>query len=244
MKVLGLIPARGGSKGVPGKNIKPLAGIPLIEYAIAAALNSKLLTNVVVSTDSPDIARISEKAGAEVPFIRPDYLATDDSATIDLVIHAVDFLHDTGRDYEAICLLQPTSPFRPDGFIDKAVKKFIKSGSDSLITVLPLPEKFNPHWIFEISSTDSLRLATGEDKIIKRRQDLPPAYYRDGSIYLTRISVIKEMHSLYGRSIGYVVSDQMYHVNIDNSEDWLKAEETAIVLQKGNPKEFEYLFKS
>lgn len=244
MKILGLIPARGGSKGVPGKNIKPLAGIPLIEYTITAALNSKLLTDVVVSTDSPEIARISEKVGAEVPFIRPDYLATDDSATIDLVIHAVDFLHFSGRDYDAVCLLQPTCPFRKDGFIDKAVSKFIESGSDSLISVLPLPEKYNPHWIFERSNDDLLKPATGDGRIISRRQDLPPAYFRDGSIYLTRLSVLAELHSLYGQSISYIIADQKYQVNIDNPEDWQIAECIAIELRKERRKEFIYLFKS
>ncbi len=244
MKILGLIPARGGSKGVPDKNIKPLAGIPLIEYTIAAALNSKLLTDVVVSTDSSKIARISEKAGAEVPFMRPDSLATDAIATIDVIIHAIDFLHKAKREYDAVCLLQPTCPFRANGFIDQAINSFIKSGSDSLISVLPLPEKYNPHWIFESSNNNLLKLVTDDNMIISRRQDLPPAYFRDGSIYLTRLSVIAEKHSLYGQSISYIIADQKYQVNIDNPEDWQKAECTANELRKERLKEFVYLFKS
>ncbi len=242
MKVLALIPARGGSKGIPGKNIKPLAGRPLIEYTIAAARKSGLLTDIILSTDSIDIARVAEKAGAEVPYLRPEFLALDATPTIEVVVHAVDFLHKAGRDYDAVCLLQPTCPFRTDGFIDQAIVRFLESGYDSLVSVLPLPEKYNPHWVFEESGNHLLKPATGESEIISRRQNLPPAYYRDGSVYLTRISVITEMHSLYGRSISYIVSDQTFHINIDNPEDWLKAEEIATELKAGNITGFDDLF--
>ncbi len=243
MKILALIPARGGSKGVPGKNIKPLAGSPLLEYTIAAAVKSGLLTDIVVSTDSPDIARIAEKAGAEVPFMRPAPLASDTTPMIDVTVHALDCLHKSGKEYDAVCLLQPTCPFRAEGFIDRAIGRFTDYGSDSLISVLPVPEKFNPHWIFEELDEHLLKLATGENEIISRRQDLPHVYHRDGSLYLTRTGVITAMHSLYGRSIGYIVSDQVYHVNIDNFEDWQKAEEIALLLKEAKLKEFDYLFK-
>ncbi len=227
MKILALIPARGGSKGVPGKNIKLLAGRPLIEYTIAAAGKSRLLNDIVVSTDSPDIARIAEKAGAEVPFMRPAHLALDNTPTVEVAAHAIDLLHEAGRDYDAVCLLQPTCPFRVNGFIDQAIDRFMEYGSDSLISVLLLPEQYNPHWVFERYGENFLKLATGESDIISRRQDLPPAFYRDGSVYLTLTEVITGRGSLYGDSIGYIVSDKKYHVNIDTPEDWLLAEKIA-----------------
>lgn len=227
MKVLGLIPARGGSKGIPGKNIKLLAGKPLIEYTIDAALNARLITDVVVSTDSPEIAEISRKLGAQVPFIRPASLALDTTGSIEVVCHAVKLLYEGGYEYDVVCLLQPTSPFRKPGFIDEAIELFSKSDYDSLISVLPLPEKFNPHWIFEECDNNTLKIATGEKEIIKRRQDLPKAFYRDGSLYLTRSSVIISKKSLYGNTIGYIVSDPLFNVNIDTPEDWLLAEKMA-----------------
>ncbi|MZP67337.1 MAG: acylneuraminate cytidylyltransferase family protein [Bacteroidales bacterium] len=243
MKILALIPARGGSKGVPGKNIKLLAGRPLIEYTIAAAVKSELLTDIVVSTDSPDIARIAEKAGAEVPFMRPITLASDTTSTIDVIVHALDCLNKSGKEYDAVCLLQPTCPFRAEGFIDLAIDRFTDCGSDSLISVLSVPEKYNPHWTFEELDDHLLKLVTGENEIISRRQLLPKVYHRDGSLYLTCTEVITKMHSLYGRSIGYIVSEHVYHVNIDNLEDWRAAEEIVLVLKEGKLKEFDYLFK-
>jgi|WetSurMetagenome_2_1015567.scaffolds.fasta_scaffold00478_14 CMP-N,N'-diacetyllegionaminic acid synthase len=227
MRVLGVIPARGGSKGVPGKNIKLLAGKPLIYYTIEASKRAGLITETVVSTDSEEIAEIAKDYGAEVPFLRPPELATDTASSVDVVIHAVEFLKDKGKAFDAVCLLQPTYPFREDGFIDKAVKIFMDNNPDSLISVLPLPDKYNPHWIFEKSLDNFLKIATGEKEIIKRRQDLPDAFYRDGSVYITRTDVLINEHSLYGGKIGYIVSDISRYVNIDTIEDWDKAGELA-----------------
>lgn len=224
MKILGLIPARGGSKGVPGKNIKILAGKPLIQYTIESALQSTLLTDVIVSTDNEEIAGIARELRVEVPFLRPASLSTDIASSLDVAIHSIDFLSESGRKYDAVCLLQPTCPFRKNGFIDEAIRKFIETGCDSLVSVLPVPLKYNPHWIFEIHPNGYLRLATGEDKIIPRRQDLPDAYLRDGSVYLTKTTIIKTQRSLYGKSICYVISKPGYDINIDTMEDWLKAE--------------------
>lgn len=227
MRILGLIPARGGSKGVPGKNIKLLAGKPLIYYTIEASKRAGLITETVVSTDSREIAAVAEGYGAEVPFLRPPELATDTASSVDVVIHAVEFLKNKGKVFDAVCLLQPTYPFREDGFIDKAVKIFMENDPDSLISVLPLPDKYNPHWIFEKGQSNFLRIATGEKEIIKRRQELPEAFYRDGSVYITKTDVLINEHSLYGGKIVYIVSDVSRYVNIDTIEDWEKAEALA-----------------
>jgi CMP-N,N'-diacetyllegionaminic acid synthase len=223
-KILALIPARGGSKGIPGKNKKILGGHPLIAYSIAAGLASEHITDLVVSTDDKEIMEIALQYGAEVPFQRPSELATDETPTIDVVIHALDTLAKQGRHYDAICLLQPTSPFRQKGFIDESIQNFLKSGADSLVSALPVPHEYNPHWVF-FPEEDKLAISTGEKEIIKRRQDLPTAYHRDGSIYLVKTNVIEERNSLFGFSISWIESDPCFYVNIDQDADWKLAKE-------------------
>lgn len=223
MKILGLITARGGSKGVPKKNIKILGTKPLIAYSIEKALQSKLLTTTIVSTDSIEIFEIAEKFGLKPPFLRPENLAQDTSTSIEVVQHAIDFFEKQKIYFDAVCLLQPTCPFREDGFIDKAIEKFIHSGADCLVSVLQIPHEYNPHWAFEETKNGLLKIATGEEKIISRRQDLPKAFHRDGSIYITKTSVLKS-GSLYGNSIAHIESNPEFHVNIDTINDWEKAE--------------------
>ena len=226
MRILGLIPARGGSKGVPRKNIKLLGKKPLIEYTLDDAKKSKLLTQIVVSTDDEEIAIVAEIAGCKPPFIRPSQLAQDTSTTLEVVQHTIAFFESQNIFFDAICLLQPTTPFRESDCIDIAIKKFINSKADSLISVLDIPEEYNPHWAFQENENGFLNIATGEDEIISRRQELPQAYHRDGSIYITKISVIKS-GSLYGKSITYIKSNPQFYVNIDTIKDWETAEEIA-----------------
>src|SRR6476620_1034270 len=123
MKVLAIIPARAGSKGVPGKNIKILGNKPLLHYTAASSRESVLITDTIISTDSEEIANVAASSGIEVPFIRPASLATDNASSIEVVIHAVKFLSAQEKDYDAVCLLQPNNPFRQKGFIDKAIEK-------------------------------------------------------------------------------------------------------------------------
>ncbi len=225
MKVLGLVPARGGSKGVPGKNIKLLAGAPLIGYTAYAAIHAGLLVKTILSTDDPAIAEVGRSLGLEVPFLRPAELAADTTPTLPVIQHALRFLESLGEHYDAVCLLQATAPFRPMGFIDNAIRKFSEEGTDSLMSVLPVPHEYNPHWTFEPGTDGRLRIATGEEKIIKRRQDLPKCYYRSGSLYLTRTEVIMNQNSVYGKSVSFVESDPAYHCNIDTLQDWAIAEQ-------------------
>jgi CMP-N,N'-diacetyllegionaminic acid synthase len=222
MRILGIITARGGSKGVPGKNIKLLGDLPLLAYTAHAALASKSLDRVILSTDCPSIASVAQKYDLEVPFLRPEALASDTASSIDVVKHAVSYIENQGDFYDAVCLLQPTSPFRPKGFIDLAIQKFIQDKADALVSVLPVPHEFNPHWVFETNQEGYLKLATGEDAIIKRRQDLPGAYFRDGSIYITKTAIVKS-GSFYGKKLSYLESNPDFYVNIDTLEDWEKA---------------------
>jgi len=222
MRVLAIIPARGGSKGVPKKNIKVLGKLPLIEYTINAAKESQYLTEIVVSTDDQEIAIASELAGLKPPFLRPTDLAQDSSTSIAVVLHVLEFYEAQNIFFDAVCLLQPTSPFREKGFIDAAIQKFYSRQSDSLISVLKIPHQFNPHWAFEEAIDGNLKIATGENNIISRRQDLPNAYYRDGSVYLTKVSVLKT-GTFFGKKISYIESNPEFYVNIDSMEDWEKA---------------------
>ena len=224
MRILGIIPARGGSKGVPKKNSKLLHNKPLIQYTYESALNSTLLSKTIVSTDDESIISIANSIGLEVPFVRPKELASDEASSIDVVLHAVDFFEKQNVFFDAICLLQPTSPFGEDQFIDKCIQEFINKKSDCLISVQQVPHEYNPHWTFLEDKNATLKIATGEKEIIKRRQDLPKAYFRDGSVYITKINVIKEKKSFYGDSISYVESNPDYFCNIDTLKDWEIAE--------------------
>lgn len=222
MRVLGIIPARGGSKGVPGKNKKVLGAKPLIAYTIEAAIQSQLLTDIMISTDDPEIQQMGKDCNIQVPFLRPADLASDTAKSIDVAKHALEFMEENGNFYDAVCLLQPTVPFRKEGSIDEAISKFQNMGLDSLVSVLPVPHEFNPHWVF-VEKEGELSISTGDLEIITRRQELPPAYHRDGSIYITAKSVIAQ-GSFYGSKLGYVISNPENHVNIDTLEDWKQAE--------------------
>lgn len=227
MKILGLTPARGGSKGIPGKNIKMLCGKPLIAYTIETALACGALTDFIVSTDDDDIAATSRRCGAQVPFSRPAALATDKAPTIDTVLHTLDFMEKKGRSYDAVCLLQATSPLRSVDDLTAAIDIFTAAETDSLISVIPVPHEYNPHWVFKPSGDGdaTLKIATGEQHIITRRQALPPAFVRNGAIYLVKTSVLQKEKSLYGNSIGYYEMDAEYHINLDTPADWTKAEQ-------------------
>ena len=223
MRILGLIPARGGSKGIPGKNIKLLDGKPLIQYAIQRALECPLITKVAVSTDSQKIADISMNLGADVPFIRPTHLAHDSSPTIDTVIHCLEFYQNQGEYFDAVCLLQTTYPFRTSQDIESSIKKFKKDSTDSLISVIKIPHEFNPHWVYIKDEVGNLKIVTGDKKIISRRQELPDAFIRNGAIYITKTSIILKEKSLFGNKVSAYIMMSENHVNLDTMKDWDRA---------------------
>jgi CMP-N,N'-diacetyllegionaminic acid synthase len=232
MRILGIIPARGGSKGVPGKNIKLLNGKPLLQYTAEIAVESKYLTSVILSSDDKQIITVAKSLGIQVPFLRPEELALDTTPTIDAIIHALQWYENHAVFFDAVCLLQVTSPFRTVEFLDKAIEKFITSGCDSLVSVQKVPHEYNPHWTFEVNLEGTLKIATGEDQIINRRQELPDAYHRDGSIYITKTEVLLQKHSLYGKSISFIETPPEFYVNIDTLGDWEKAGQIGKTLKK------------
>lgn len=158
--------------------------------------------------------------GIDVPFVRPRELAGDSTPMLPVIQHAMAWLEDRGRRFDAICLLQPTSPLRRSADIDGCIDLLAESGADSVMTVLPVPDKFNPHWVYLADADDGLRLSTGDETPIPRRQDLPPAFHREGSVYVSRRDTVIAAGSLYGRrTIGYMMNPND-SVNIDTESDW------------------------
>lgn len=225
MKILGLIPARGGSKYIPKKNIKILNEKPLIQYTVEAAFMAKHLSKVILSSDDDAIIEVAKNLNLEVPFVRPKNLAEDTSPTLGVIQHALQFYIEKGIHFDAVCLLQVTSPFKTGEFIDEAIQKFKASNCDALVSVQKVPDEYNPHWTFNENTSGNLELFTGEKEIISRRQDLPKVYHRDGLIYITKTSVLLEQNSLYGSKLTYIKSPSDYTINIDTPEDWKKAED-------------------
>lgn len=224
MKVLGIIPARGGSKGVPRKNIRLLHGKPLLVYTAEAGLGSKRLSRVILSTEDDEIADIGRTCGLDVPFIRPNELAMDSSPTLPVVKHAVKWLEALGETFDAVCLLQPTSPLRRSVDIDNCIELLERRGADSVISVRPVPNEYNPKWVYWQDESGSLSISVGDKNPVTRRQDLPPAYHRDGSVYVTRTAVVVDGDSLYGDSVvGYNIPLE-FSLNIDTEADWREAE--------------------
>jgi CMP-N-acetylneuraminic acid synthetase len=232
MRVLAIITARGGSKGIPRKNIRLLAGKPLLQYTAEAALAAKQLERVILSTEDEEIAQVGKICGLEVPFLRPPELARDDTPTLPVLQHAVNALEKTGARFDAICLLQPTAPLRQSKDIDACINLLAETGADSAVTVLSVPAEHNPHWVYFQDDKGFLRLSTGEDSPIPRRQLLPPAFHREGSVYVTRRDVLMEQNSLYGSKVAGFPIDPDRSVNIDTMEDWARAE--SIIREKKN----------
>jgi CMP-N-acetylneuraminic acid synthetase len=225
MRVLAVIPARGGSKGIPRKNIRPLCGKPLLQYTAEAAQTARLVTKTILSTEDEEIADVGRSCGLVVPFLRPAELAGDKTPTLPVIQHAVKWLEERGESFDVVCLLEPTNPLRKPETIDACLDLLQQAGADSAMTVLPVPTEHNPHWVYFRDDGGLLRLSTGEKTPIPRRQDLPAAYHRDGSVYATRREVLMLGNSLYGEKTVGLVLKREDSVNIDGMMDWARAEE-------------------
>ena len=208
------------------KNIRAVAGRPLIAYTFDAARASRRLTRTILTTDSPEIAEVARAAGIDVPFSRPPELAEDDTPTLPVIQHALDWLS-TQESYapDVVVILQPTAPMRRAEDIDEAIDLLIASGADSVVSVVSVPAHFNPRWQFEIKN-DELRLLSGEslDKVIVRRQNFRHTYTRNGAIYAFWRQTIAQFGSFYGeRCLPYIMPRER-SVNIDDEVDLLTAE--------------------
>ena len=223
MLVLGLVPARGGSKGVPGKNVRPLAGHTLLEYTARAARESGVLDRVVLSTDSAEIADAGRRAGLEVPFMRPSHLAADDTPMVPVIQHALAEVARGGWSPEIIVLLQPTSPLRRPDHIRDAVKLLRETDADSVVTVVELPRHLSPDYVMRIDG-GRLMPFLQEGARITRRQDARPAYSRDGTVYAFRRSTLETFGGIYGEDCRPLLIAARDSLSIDSPADWDEAE--------------------
>ena len=225
MKLLALIPARGGSKGIVRKNLAELAGRPLIAWTIEPAVACQaegILARVVVSTDDPEIAEVSAGYGAKVPFLRPAVLADDTAKTVDVVLHALDFFAATGEVFDAVMLLQPTSPLRTQEDIRLAAELFADRKAESLISVSPEPQ-YNPLILYGRDGDFAVPLDSRHNQGV-RRQDLPAFYIRNGAIYLTRTAYLRQTKQLISQQPLLYEMPRERSVNIDAPADleWVR----------------------
>lgn len=219
MKVLGLINARGGSVGIPRKNIRLLEGKPLIAWSIEAGLNSEKITDLVVSTDDIEIAEIATMYGAKVPFIRPSKLATNNSLQIDVIRHAVKFMENLGNCYDVIVILQPTTPLRLSTDIDSALAVLEKNNVDSVISVCDVGGK-HPLTCYSYDNKGLLRSLVDCNERGVLRQNFDKVLWRNGAIYAMRRDVVILGNNLYGETTaGYLMPEER-SFNIDNLFDW------------------------
>lgn len=220
LSVLALITARGGSKGIPRKNVKPLDGRPMIDYSIQAGLQSKYVDSVVVTTDDEEIASVSRACGASVPFMRPAELASDTSKSVDAVIHARDALQDMGLSYDVLVLLQPTSPLRTAADIDAALELFVEKGRMDLVAVVPVEE--TPIHMHTMDEDGVLHPIMDVNGTI-RRQDMPSFYRVNGAIYINNAAELTLETSFNDNPLGFVMSRE-HSIDIDELEDFERAE--------------------
>jgi len=224
MNILGIIPARGGSKSVPRKNIALVYGRPLIAYTIEAARQSQRLTHYLVSSEDQEIIRVAKELGAPVPFVRPAELATDESPTLPVVQHAVREMESRNRIlYDIIVLLQPTTPMRRPEDIDAAVDKLVATGSDSVISVCDVGA-YHPARMRQIVDDRLVDLPIHEPKEMLRRQDLSPVYIRNGAIYAVRRDVVMNQNSMVGQVSRPYLMPEERSINVDSKLDLLLAE--------------------
>ena len=231
-RIVALIPARGGSKGIPGKNIKEFNSHPLIAYTIYAALKSCYIDEVVVTTDSEKIAQISRQYGAEVPFLRPPELAADSSRTIDAVVHAVDKLESLGQEFDDLVLLQATSPLRCTREIDEALETYFSHGMLGLASVSDVSE--NPVLIRRLDETSGVLHPILPVSSTVRRQDMPKYYRVNGAIYINRVDEISPNTSFNDNPIAYVM-EKIRSCDIDSLDDFVKAEAIMCELKDPQP---------
>lgn len=224
--ILGIIPARGGSKTIPKKNLYPVCGKPLIEYTFDAAKKSKYLSRIILTTDNEEISLFGRNNGIEVPFLRPDNLSGDDTPTLPVVQHAVDYLEKTeGYLSDIIIILQPTSPLRKAHHIDIAIEMLMTTGADSVVSVVEVPHIYNPVSVMKIKNGMLVPFLEGEGTRILRRQDKPRVFARNGAaVYAATRKTIMEDNSLFGNDCRPFIMACEESIDVDSEFDLQVAE--------------------
>ena len=226
-RILAIIPARGGSKGIKDKNIIDLCGKPLISYTIEAAKKSKYIDDTVVSTDSEKIAAVARECGAEIPFMRPAELASDKAKTIDAILHAVAELRRMDRAYDVLVLLQPTEPLRTNEDIDRAIELYFEKGEKSLVSISQVDD--HPLLMRTLNEDRSMKKLLNVSSTC-RRQDMDTFYRVNGCIYINPVADLSDETSFNDNEIGFVM-EQSHSVDIDELKDLKVAE--YYISQKG-----------
>jgi len=231
MRLVGLIPARGGSKGIPGKNIAQCAGKPLLAWTCEAAAGSRKLGRTLLSTDSQEIAALGRKLGVEAPFLRPADLARDDTPALPVLRHALDWLASQGEKADALVLLQPTSPLRTSRHIDEAAELFEKAGADTVVSVVDVPHRYHPSSVM-VERGGCLHPYAEGAETVTRRQDQALLLARNGPAVLIVSGVMIRSGALYGgRTVGYRMTQQD-SIDIDTADE-LRFAELALAARAG-----------
>ena len=222
MRILALIGARGGSRRLPGKNIRVLGGKPLIVWSIDVAQGIGEVCDILVSTDAPEIAAVARNAGALVPWLRPQSLATDEASSVNVCLHAVNWYENERGAVDGLLLLQPTSPFRGRDTLLHGIELFQASGRSLVLGVSPAQS--HPLWCFRVQGQRMIPFVNGGGLQL-RSQDLPPAYAINGALYLAAPRYLREHQSFYGADmVPLIMNDPAECLDIDTEWDWRMAE--------------------
>jgi len=214
-KVLAIIPARGGSKGVKNKNIREVGGKPLINWTIEAGFGSKYIDRMILSSDDQKIISVAENVGCEVPFVRPNFLSTDEAKSIDVVLHAVDLV---AEEFDIIVLLQPTSPLRTSDDIDGALNKFIDTDAQAVVSVSEVDK--SPYWMYKLQAPgDRIQPVIDLKNSPLRRQDAPECFALNGAVYVIDSKILKSEQSFIPEDTRAFVMSQRSSLDIDTEED-------------------------
>lgn len=227
---LAIIPARGGSKGLAGKNIKELCGKPLIAWSIEAGYKSNYLDEIMVTTDCQNIAEVAKQYGANVPFLRPKELATDTATTFDAIKHTIDYYKNELKEFDYIVLLEPTSPLRESVDIDNAIKILLDSNADSIVGICRTEDQ-NPAFLVLKNEKNFISGYENKEMKVLRRQDIKDVYFFEGTIYISKTNILLDKKKFYHENtIGYEVP-KYKSLEIDDIEDFIMVE--AIMKYKG-----------
>lgn len=215
LRVLAIIPARGGSKGVPHKNIREVSGKPLITWTIEEARKSKYIDRLILSSDDLEIIEAAKACGCEVPFIRPNELAKDETPSIDVVMHALNMI----PDYDIVVVLQVTSPLRQVTDIDGCIKQCINSGGNACVSVTQAEQ--SPYWMYTIDEQGTIHRLISTNQLITRRQELPPAYILNGAVYVAKTNWLRNSRTfLTNETLGFFMP-KTRSLDIDTELDFI-----------------------
>jgi CMP-N,N'-diacetyllegionaminic acid synthase len=232
-RVLGILPARGGSKGIPGKNLKPLMGKPLIAWAATALANATQVERKICSTDDIGIAQVAESCGLEVPWLRPAELALDQTLVVDVIEHALRVLDsESGVPYTHVALIQATSPTVTAQDIDAAICLAFEKDADTIITGFHAGQR-HPETMYTLDADGKVRWLLDQEQRMVRRQDLPPVFIRTGLVYVVKAAIVRDFRSIYGDKIVALTVEESRSVTIDEEADFHLAE---FMMQKSNGK--------